>query len=828
MQLRDSYINISRYIRSRYHHKPPTVAIKSQLRYYSADQSIEFEKRADIEEDPRDVLSPYDFEKRVNVEKVSEDLLSPNDRILYGFAADCRFARSSDSKWWKVAELPVDAGSLYNTPTAVTDESATGTENETGTDDEVNEAGLRRISSRAGLVDLPGDEAGTTKGIIPLHGFITTKRSATSKLTFCTLVDPHLRLAVQLKFDLSAKSETNEADNDHQSGRLDGSFDGQHSTHAILEKLGPHTPVQVRGRLVARQSKETGVVDYTDKHVGTVRLRADRELEVTSINVLNSTPSITNAQHGRNFPMEQRHLQLRTNSKLRDNLRYRSLAMATISKCLFMNRFDQIETPILFKSTSEGAREFIVPTRKKGFAYALPQSPQQYKQLLMASGIHRYFQFAKCFRDEDLRTDRQPEFTQVDLEMSFAQPIDVMIIIESMMEDFLLPAFGYRQRPEKHAYRAHFHKPRSGIYPKLTYQKAMAFYGSDKPALQWPGRLHRVDSWLPSNLVGMLTSLPNPVVEAFMVRPKDADPSISRSFINDFMSSPAGQPYTTNPDGMPGIAIFDPSKPTSGFAAFGHQAAEQVEAKFSLQPGDIVIIQPRPFAEFTGGSTPIGNLRVDVFKAAHAAGLLNPIPGLHPLWVRDFPLFTPLTDVDIASGSPSHTKSTSGLVSTHHPFTAPVPVDWNLSRLKSDPSSVIGDHFDLVINGVEVGGGSRRIHSAALQDHILRDILKLPDERVEEFRHLLDALKDGCPPHTGFALGFDRLVSMLRGTETVRDVIAFPKTGDGEDRFVGSPAPITEAQLREYHLDLVGEKETGEQREVVGEKEGDGRVSIKA
>ncbi len=329
----------------------------------------------------------------------------------------------------------------------------------------------------------------------------------------------------------------------------------------------------------------------------------------------------------------------------------------------------------------------------------------------------------------------------------------------------------------------------------MRYEDAMGMYGSDKPDLRVWGKIERVDSWTPSNLKQMLSSLPDPIVDMLKVEMKDTIPEKSREFVTSFMGSPTALPYVKNPHGMPGVTVFDPQKPLSGLASFGHEAAAKVEEILSPNPGDIIIVQARPNEPTSGSSTMLGNMRIDMNNAAVDKGFSGPLKGCRPLWIVDFPLFTKQGDAEGAlSGA-------SGLCSTHHPFTAPrVRDEEGLEALLSDPLSVRGDHFDLVINGVEVGGGSRRIHDAQMQEFVLRDVLQLKGEQVENFRHLLNALKDGCPPHTGFALGFDRLMALLTDASSVRDVIAFPKYGNGVDQFVKSPAPITDEQLSTYHL----------------------------
>lgn len=685
---------------------------------------------------------------------------------------------------------------------------------------------LREIARGSSLDD------GQLSEEIELHGFITSQRGNKAKgITFYQLVDPQLRLTLQLiASDHKEQNTSKEANVDACVGEesVDTQNTSKEDSRTKLDSLDlkPHTPVRVKGRLACRPNhssatdipiaphwlrginfgrydefgKYDGVAPRLDPYVGEIYSLRQIEMHISDIVPLNSFPGSLIAKTDTNFPPEQRHLQLRTNAQLRESLRTRSLVTARSRKFLFKQGFDEIETPLLFKSTPEGAREFIVPTRKPGMAYALPQSPQQYKQILMASGISRYFQFAKCFRDEDMRTDRQPEFTQLDLEMSFASRGDIMSIIEYLVAGIIWPDAKHRTPfRDRQEHFDPFYKwippNTTNLFPILTYQKAMQLYGSDKPDLRFRSQFKRMDTIVPANLKGMLTLLDDPALEMFKIPVnQNSDPRRSSKFIGEFLDAPSSAVYLTNPAGAPGVSVYDPTKPLNGLAAFGYSAAEQVQEIFRPEPGDIMIIQARPNTEsFTGGSTPLGNLRRDLCGAALAQGLLEKPNHDAFVWVTNFPLFSPIEDTEPGQGG------SAGICSTHHPFTAPV-AGQDLTKLYTDPLSIIGDHYDLVINGVEVGGGSVRIHDAAIQELVFRDVLKMSPERIEDFRHLLDALAAGCPPHAGFALGFDRLMAVLLEKESVKDVIAFPKTAAGEDKMVSSPAKMTQQQLDTYHL----------------------------
>ncbi|KIX07038.1 aspartate-tRNA ligase [Rhinocladiella mackenziei CBS 650.93] len=677
---------------------------------------------------------------------------------------------------------------------------------------------------------LPSTDHPDDQNHVQIFGFLTSQRSIKG-FDFLQLVDPRLELAVQVVL----ATATPAAPKDGQSGQQqrDDSDSKLESTKSenrdsldtrlnVAESIKAHTPVQIVGSIVQRpapskkgawskpsvgsqdgsqqrEEKHEATVRKLDPFVGMVDLISHVEIRAHSIKVLNSFPPDTIAQCDTAFPPELRHLQFRTDHDLRYRIRLRAKVSAKIREHMLRMGFDEIETPLLFKSTPEGAREFIVPTRKKGMAYALPQSPQQYKQVLMASGISRYFQLAKCFRDEDLRADRQPEFTQFDLEMSFAGGTQVMTAIENILVNSIwpnVPNIPPLCNPDlKGPSVIPNHSPglNSWTFPQLTYETALSRYGSDKPDTRLGSEIHRIDDWLPGHVKGMLTSLDDPIVEMVKIDMQGCDPVESGRFIKSFLDAPSSHVYVRNVDGIPGVAVYDPKKPLTGLASFGYDGAARVEEHFHPRPGDIFIVQARPKARFVGGSTVLGNLRRDIYQAAISQELIPAPSGFSPLWVTDFPLFSPVQESEPGQGG------LAGICSTHHPFTAPKQGQ-DLSMLVTSPLDVIGDHYDLVINGVEVGGGSRRIHTADMQEFVLREVLKMKPERVEDFRHLLNALKSGCPPHAGFALGFDRLMAMLTDRTSVRDVIAFPKYTDGQDKFVGSPSALTQGQLATYHL----------------------------
>lgn len=336
----------------------------------------------------------------------------------------------------------------------------------------------------------------------------------------------------------------------------------------------------------------------------------------------------------------------------------------------------------------------------------------------------------------------------------------------------------------------------------MTYDQAMSQYGSDKPDLRIPiPAFTRIELLLPAELISMISPLKDPVIEA-MVFALDSPPAEIRKFIGSFLDLVDNKKFLENPNGGPGIFVYDSSKPLHGLSAFGFEAVEHIEKDLDLEDGHLIVLQARDRAPLSGGSTLLGELRTALFKAAVSDGLIEP-PGwseFRPLWVTDFPLFSPSNDSEPGQGG------NAGLASTHHPFTSPKTAA-DVDVLMTDPAKAVGDHYDLVINGEEIGGGSRRIHHAEMQEFIFRDILRMDDDRIAEFSHLLEALRSGCPPHAGIALGFDRLVAMIHSSRSkkktsLRDVIAFPKSGKGEDLMVKSPGAMSKETLETYHLSL--------------------------
>ncbi|KAI1001711.1 hypothetical protein K3495_g6490 [Podosphaera aphanis] len=576
----------------------------------------------------------------------------------------------------------------------------------------------------------------------------------------------------------------------------------------LLRDTKINSPISINGHFKLKHLSKKEIEDCSQEiekcQISTIPINK-LEVELHELICLNSFPRNFHTLKDQVFLPESRYLQIRFDQQLRERLVFRSDLVKAIREIL--HDFHEIETPILFKSTPEGANEFIVPSRKYGHAYALPQSPQQYKQILMASGIEKYLQFAKCFRDEDLRADRQPEFTQVDLEVAFASGEQIMNIAESLIKQIYrkyagrVPDLNVRNDSEHVA-----------AFPIISYNEAMSRFGSDKPDLRINGLITVINDATSKALCSMLTPIADPIIETSKLRLR-ATANKVQEFVRNFMESPDSEPFKLNPDGAPGFAIYDPTNPIEGLNIFGFEGAANLRDIYERQTkpdylnadtyakekyfstGDLFLIQARPNLPHSGSSTMLGKLRTAIYKAALKEELIEPDPKHHYLWVTGFPLFTLNNDDNLGQGG------SSGFSATHHPFTAPKTAQ-DVDLMLSDPLKAIADHYDLVVNGIELGGGSRRIHVAEMQNFVMKDVLKMSDERINQFSHLLDALSAGCPPHAGMALGFDRLVAILTGQESIKNVIAFPKSSKGDDLLVKSPALISHAELERYHFIL--------------------------
>lgn len=465
--------------------------------------------------------------------------------------------------------------------------------------------------------------------------------------------------------------------------------------------------------------------------------------------------------------LQYRYLDLRRPRNL-NLLRMRHKAAKALREYLDSNGFTEVETPILFKSTPEGAREFLVPSRlNPGQFYALNQSPQQYKQMLMVSGIERYYQMAKCFRDEDLRADRQPEFTQVDIEMSFIDREDMYSLIENMLK-----------KVWKDVLAIDIPTP----FKRMPYSEAMNRYGVDKPDTRFEMELTDFTDTFKQSQFKVFSSVANGGGSIKAINAKGlAD--ITQGELKNLED-------VAKTLGAKGLAFIKAENgawksPILKFLSEAEQA--ELKQKLNIEDGDIVFFAA---CEWERACSILGRIRLECAKLLQARGKLSiPADQFNFLWVIEFPLM--LFD-----------EEQGRYVSAHHPFTSPVEED--IKYLDSDPLRVRGQHYDIVLNGVELGGGSIRIHQPQVQEKVFRDVLKIPEDIIESrFGYMLKAFKYGAPPHGGIALGFDRLVSILTNRQSIRDIIAFPKTQRGQDLMAQSPCPVTEKQLKDLHIAVV-------------------------
>jgi aspartyl-tRNA synthetase len=494
------------------------------------------------------------------------------------------------------------------------------------------------------------------------------------------------------------------------------------------------------------------------------------EIVAKELNILNtaSTPPfpIHEEIENEDLRLRYRYLDLRRANMLY-NLRLRSQVAAIIRHYMEEQKFWEVETPTLFKSTPEGAREFLVPSRMNpGKFYALPQSPQQFKQILMVSGIERYYQLARCYRDEDLRADRQPEFTQVDIEMSFIDREDIFALIEGMLAKIWEVALGRK-----------IHTP----FKRLTFYDAMNRYGSDKP-----------DTRFGIEIVDITETFCNSSFKVFRS-------AIEAGGVIKALNAKALADVTTGEIekmteyakslGAKGLAFIkveggEWKSPIVKFFSETEKAA--LQNKLNIEEGDLIL-----FAADTwlNACEILGRIRLYTLELYKIRNKLTPSSDhFNFLWVVDFPLL-------------SFDRDQNRWYSSHHPFTAPLSED--IPLLDTNPKEVRGQHYDIVLNGVELGGGSIRIHQADVQQKIFRDILKIPEDVIEaRFGYMLEAFRFGCPPHGGIALGFDRLIAILCGEKSIRDVIAFPKNNRGIDLMTQSPAAVDPKQLRDLGLSL--------------------------
>jgi aspartyl-tRNA synthetase len=544
-------------------------------------------------------------------------------------------------------------------------------------------------------------------------------------------------------------------------------------------KLEPNSNADAGAR--AEQLKPESVVGVTGKVTPRPAGTANPNLATGEIEVDATTLEIHNLSETPPFPLDDaggdrvnedlrltyRYLDLRR-PKMRRNLEVRHRTTKAVRDYFDAQGFIDVETPILFKSTPEGAREYLVPSRiHPGEFYALSQSPQQFKQILMVAGVERYYQMARCFRDEDLRADRQMEFTQIDVEVSFIDREGIYTLFEGMLKkiwkdilDVDLPV----------------------PFPRLAFREAMNRFGVDKPDTRFGLEL--------ADLTDLFKQ------SAFKLFASTAAGGGAVKALNAKGLADVTQGELTSLEeaarslGAKGLAFIkvEGGEWKSPIVKF-FSDAEKVELtkRLGIADGDIIFFAAAPWEK---ACAILGRIRLDCAGLLQKRGKLSiPAGQWNFLWVVDFPLMT-------------FDEETKRFVATHHPFTAPVPED--IPLLDTEPQKVRGQHYDVVLNGMEIGGGSIRIHQPALQEKVFKDVLKIPADVVESrFGYLLRAFKYGAPPHGGIAFGFDRLVALLCGTTSIRDVIAFPKTQKAQDLMTQSPTTVTPKQLRDLHIQTV-------------------------
>ena len=532
-------------------------------------------------------------------------------------------------------------------------------------------------------------------------------------------------------------------------------FDEGRSEKTVFElakTLGREFVIQVKGTVIEREAK--------NKNMATGEI----EILVTQLTILNAslTPPFTiedETDGGEDIRMKYRYLDIRRNP-VKNSLLFRHKVAMEVRKYLSDLDFCEVETPYLIKSTPEGARDFVVPSRmNEGQFYALPQSPQTFKQLLMVGGMDKYFQIVKCFRDEDLRADRQPEFTQIDCEMAFVEQEDILNIFEGLTRHLLKEINGIEV--EK--------------FPRITYDYAMKTYGNDKPDIRFGmefGELNEVTQhkeFPVFNAAELVVGIAVPGVGNYTRKEIDG--------LIDWVKRPQ-----VGATGMVYVKCNEDGTYKSSVDKFYDQDDLAQWAKITgAKVGDMIFVLSGP-ADKTRAQ--LSALRMEV---ATRLGLRNPAE-FAPLWVVDFPLL-------------EFDEESSRYHAMHHPFTSPKPEDMHL--LETDPGKVRANAYDMVLNGNEIGGGSIRIHDKATQQLMFKYLGFTEEEAKAQFGFLMDAFQFGAPPHGGLAFGLDRLVAILGGQETIRDFIAFPKNNSGRDVMIDAPAKIDDSQLKELHIKLV-------------------------
>ena len=531
-------------------------------------------------------------------------------------------------------------------------------------------------------------------------------------------------------------------------------FDEERTDATVIEnakKLGREFVIQVKGKVIERQSKNTNIPT------------GEVEILVRELTVLNSalTPPFTiedETDGGEDIRMRYRYLDIRRNP-VKESLIFRHKVAMEVRKYLSDQEFIEVETPYLIKSTPEGARDFVVPSRmNEGQFYALPQSPQTFKQLLMIGGMDKYFQIVKCFRDEDLRADRQPEFTQIDCEMAFVEQEDILNVFEGLTRHLLKEVNGVEVDK----------------FPRMNYDDAMRLYGNDKPDIRFGMEFGEMNEVAQHKEFGVFNN-----AELVVGIAVPGGNSYTRKEIDKLID------WVRRPQvGALGM-IYSRCNDDGSFKSSVDKFYDQEDlAKWAevtgAKAGDLICI-------LSGDTNKVrAQLSALRMELAERLGLRDP-KVFAPLWVIDFPLL----ELD---------EQTGHYHAMHHPFTSPKP--GQLELLDTNPGAVKANAYDLVLNGNEIGGGSIRIHDKQIQATMLKHLGFSEEEAKAQFGFLMDAFEYGAPPHGGLAFGLDRLVAILGGQETIRDFIAFPKNNSGRDVMIDAPAPIDDQQLTELGLKL--------------------------
>jgi len=531
-------------------------------------------------------------------------------------------------------------------------------------------------------------------------------------------------------------------------------FDAERTNADLFEQaktLGREFVIQIEGKVIEREAKNLNIP------TGNI------EVLVQKLTVLNisKTPPFTienKTDGGDELRMKYRYLDIRRNP-VKDNLIFRHKVSQEVRKYLSDKGFIEIETPYLIKSTPEGARDFVVPSRMNaGQFYALPQSPQTFKQLLMVAGMDKYFQLVKCFRDEDLRADRQPEFTQIDCEMAFIEQEDILSTFEGLTKHLLKVIKGVEV----------------ANFPRMTYNEAMKTYGNDKPDIRFGMKFGELNNLAQGKGFGIFDS--QELVVGIAVTGCAGYSRKQTDKLIDFVKRPQ-----IGAKGLVFVKYNDDGSFKSSVDKFFTQKDLQAWAdKLGAQKGDLMLVM--------SGSTNTTRTQLSALRMhmAETLNLRNPNE-FAPLWVVDFPLLE--WDED---GHRFHAM--------HHPFTSPKPED--IPLLETNPAAVRANAYDMVLNGNEIGGGSIRIHDKTTQKMMFNHLGFTPEEAENQFGFLMNAFEYGAPPHGGIAFGLDRLVAILGGQESIRDFIAFPKNNAGRDVMIDAPSKIDQIQLNELHLNL--------------------------